>query len=205
MSLHSIDNKKTGVVLAYNQHEFEEWSENVDGPNRAVHFSIDRKLSDIARLSFLPCFSYKSTGPGFIEAKISPSCHFRYTEILNFRGTDLGFFHREGGGIVYNAIEPDIFSANVLTGQLHLGGGIFYDFWMNESIYIRPFLGLFLRGDTNWENSEGSDKTDFYLGGDLSGEFGVELKVWGDQSIFGTWTTSLIDLDPKFYIGTRFY
>ena len=205
MSLHSIDNKKTRVVLAYNGHRFEEVSNNPDSLDHTFHFSIDRKLSDIARLSFLPCFSYKSTGPGFIEAKISPSCHFRYTEILNFRQTDLGFFHREGGGIFYAPAKTGNFSADILTGELYGGGGIFYDFWMNESVYIRPFFGLFGHGELNWENREMSNKTDFYAGLDLSGEFGVEVKVWGNQSIFGTWTTSLFNLNPKFYIGTRFY
>lgn len=82
---------------------------------------------------------------------------------------------------------------------------MFYDFWLTDSVFLRPFTGLFLRGDMNWEKNAMSGDTGISFGADCIGEFGIELKLWDDQSVFVTWTTSLLDLDPKLYFGTKIY
>ena len=52
---------------------------------------------------------------------------------------------------------------------------------------------------------EHSNKTEYYVGMDPFCEFGIESKVWKDMTIFTTWSTSLINLDPKFHVGLKIY
>ena len=207
MSLHSVDedNKEFGIVSAYNQHEFP--LENGYRRSYSAHFSLDRMLIDITRLSLVPCFSYIKTEEDDVsngEIKFT-GCHFRYTQIITLGGQDFKFFHREEIGIVSDPIEADSYFSSVLTGELSFGGGLFYNFKMGDHIYTKPFIGFFLKGDAALKNIEQSNETGLYAEWDPFCEFGIEAKFWKDKSVFATWSTSLIKLDPKFYVGIKIY
>ena len=205
MTLHSLTNKESGVAVGYNQQEFKNWLGKDDATAYTMRVSIDRKLSDVARLSFLPCLAYKHAEIGSTEARLSPSCHVRYTKIVATPLTDFGYFYRGDGGFFYENLAPDDDPIHSLTGQVHVGAGIFYDFLNTSYLSVKPFLGLFIQGESDLENETMINKSSIKFGWDVLGEFGIEFKISEYNSIFGTWTTSFLSLAPKFYIGMKVY
>ena len=137
------DEKEVGLEFAYNQTEFENWSRGVDGTEHNMHLAIPIQLSNVSKLSILPCLTYSPEKYGTLEKDLNAGCYLRYTAIYIYDTKVLGSFYRLGAGVNTNdsegsgdgsAVVPTLGNssdsnnsddAKSAVWKAHSGGGLF--------------------------------------------------------------------------------
>ena len=207
MSLKSIEDDDSGIMVEYNWKKLEEWLGGKDMSSHTFRFSIDHALTDDIKFSILPSLSLISDKLGSSSTKLSPGCYIGYTGIHSIGRTSFGGFYRGGIGVTYEgndfdagALDTD-FRESINTG-FQVGVGVFGDADL-PLMEIRGFFGIFLRNI--WKNQIIDLAKSYSPDLKLLGEVGVDVKISENQSFFLMLSSPSNEWDPSYHVGFKLY